>query len=60
MPLVKPDIFSRALTAGLDQFKGALVFGPNWDLVHRLAEDTVAAFRKADPDIEIVRWPLRT
>jgi len=55
MPVVKPDIFSRLLTAGLDQYKGALVFGPNWDLVHRLAEDTVAAFRKADPDIEIVR-----
>ena len=55
MASVKPDSYSSQLSSRLDRFKGALVFGPNWDLVHRLADETVSAFRKADAGIEIIR-----
>ena len=55
MATVKAEVYARALKTDPGRYRGALVCGPNWDLVQRLKAETVGLLTMAHPDAEIVR-----
>ena len=56
MTVIKPQGFEAAFGSPSGKYKGALLCGPNWDLLNRLKTRAVKKFASAHPDGEIVRF----
>ncbi len=56
MAAVKPEGFEAAFGSPSRKFKGALICGPNWELLNRLKNQAVRNFVSSHPDGEVVRF----
>ena len=56
MAVVKPGGFEAAFSSPSRKFKGALICGPNWELLNRLKNQAVRNFVSSHPDGEVVRF----
>ncbi len=56
MTVVKPQQFEAAFHSPSGRYSGALLCGPNWDLLNRLKNQAVRHFTANHPDGEVVRF----
>ncbi len=56
MAVIKPQGFEAAFNSPSSKYKGALLCGPNWDLLNRLKSQAVKDFISSHPDGEVVRF----
>lgn len=56
MTVIKPQGFEAAFGSPSGKYKGALLCGPNWDLLNRLKNRAVKNFTANHPDGEVVRF----
>lgn len=55
MAVIKPQGFEASFSSPSGKYKGALLCGPNWELLNRLKNLAVRGFAEQHPDGEIVR-----
>ncbi len=55
MAVIKPQGFEASFSSPSARYKGALLCGPNWELLNRLKNLAVKGFAEQHPDGEIVR-----
>ncbi len=56
MAVIKPQGFEAAFGSPSSKYKGALLCGPNWELLNRLKNKAVKIFTSNHPDGEVVRF----
>jgi len=56
MSVVKPQGFEAAFNSPSSRYSGALLCGPNWDLLNRLKNQAIKHFTTNHPDGEVVRF----
>lgn len=56
MAVLKPQGFEAAFSSPSSRYSGALLCGPNWDLLNRLKNQAVKHFTANHPDGEVVRF----
>jgi len=56
MTVLKPQEFEAAFRSPSTRYSGALLCGPNWDLLNRLKSQAVRQFAANHPDGEVVRF----
>ncbi|MGI9514133.1 MAG: DNA polymerase III subunit delta [Anderseniella sp.] len=56
MTVIKPQGFEAAFSSPSSKYKGALLCGPNWELLNRLKNQAVKGFTASHPDGEVVRY----
>ncbi len=55
MAVIKPQGFEASFSSPSGKYKGALLCGPNWELLNRLKNLAVKGFSEQHPDGEVVR-----
>ena len=55
MAVIKPQGFEAGFSSPSGKYKGALLCGPNWELLNRLKNQAMKNFRSNHPDGEVVR-----
>ncbi|MEM7633230.1 MAG: DNA polymerase III subunit delta [Pseudomonadota bacterium] len=55
MAVIKPQGFEASFSSSSSKYKGALLCGPNWELLNRLKNLAVRGFTEKHPDGEVVR-----
>ena len=56
MAVPKPQAFEAAFSSPSSRYAGALLCGPNWDLLNRLKSQVIRQFSDHHPDGEVVRF----